>query len=467
MPAQFVIPASEDNHNYQWINPLLDNNSWTGDRQGVSPGIIYYNFSNDVETGYREAAISALHAWSNITNITFTQDDNATDQRIVFSRSDSNSYLGITGHTYNQETFLIEGSEVFISNNYFPIGSDLSQGTSGFVVLLHEIGHALGLDHPNEESNYAPAYESAFQNIDYSIMNYTYLSGNITSAYGNPITPQFTDIAAIHYLYGANNSYNAGDTVYEFSGSEVMTLWDGGGTDLIDASGQSDAVYINLNEADGDAYSVIGDTAFWIAYGANIENATGGAGYDIILGNALANEIRGLGGSDMIFANDGDDTVNGNMDADHILGGNDNDLLRGGRDNDYINGNQGSDFINGNLGDDSLRGGQDADILHGGQGNDRITGDNGNDTIYGDLGDDILFGDNDRDLFVFNALNSGNDEIWDFVSGVDQIQLLNSPFAYASDALAAFSNSVLDLGNGNSITLTGVSSLVESDFVIG
>ena len=46
------------------------------------------------------------------------------------------------------------------------------------------------------------------------------------------------DIAAAQYLYGPNNSYESGDTTYQLSSNlnGYQTIWDAGGTDIIDAN---------------------------------------------------------------------------------------------------------------------------------------------------------------------------------------------------------------------------------------
>ncbi len=133
------------------------------------------------------------------------------------------------------------------------------------------------------------------------------------------------------------------------------------------------------------------------------------------------------------------------------------DLLLGSNSNDFLNGHRGADTVSGGLGDDLLHGGKDADMLYGGAGDD---------ILCGDLGDDTLTGGDGADIFMFDA-NGGNDVIMDFVSGTDQIHLMDSSFTTAAQALAKFHDNVLDLGNGNSITLTGIDTLTENDFMIG
>ena len=74
-----------------------------------------------------------------------------------------------------------------------------------------------------------------------------------------------------------------------------------------------------------------------------------------------------------------------------------------------------------------------------------------------------------KDTFVFKE-NNGNDTIFDFQHGLDKIDL-SAANIFSVDGLhieqsaANPSDIVIDLGGGNSITLVGVSNVVETDFV--
>ena len=42
------------------------------------------------------------------------------------------------------------GCDVFFKPSYFPANNDADSGTNQFQVMIHEIGHALGLKHPGD-----------------------------------------------------------------------------------------------------------------------------------------------------------------------------------------------------------------------------------------------------------------------------------------------------------------------------
>lgn len=117
--------------------------------------------------------------------------------------------------------------------------------------------------------------------------------------------------------------------------------------------------------------------------------------------------------------------------------------------------------LTGSAGRDQVTGGALADTLIGGGAQDTLYGGAGNDLLSGGAGDDTLTGGNDADTFAFNA-GDGHDTILDFGTGADVVDL-DATFGITSqaalDAIASddgSGNAVLDLGNGDTITLIGV-----------
>ncbi len=219
------------------------------------------------------------------------------------------------------------------------------------------------------------------------------------------------------------------------------------------------------------------------------------SGNDSLIGAEGSDELHAGDGNDSVSGGSGDDTLQGNTGNDEIQGGDGNDEVRGGKDDDFVNGNRGSDFVNGNRGNDQVFGGKDNDVVRGGKGDDYVNGNNGNDIVFGDkgddevhggkgddivmggVGDDFIYGDkgNDTvqggsgaDVFVFNAADAegGNDVIIDFKIGIDKISLLGGD---TSSVLSSATNTaeglVLDFDNGTGVTLIGINSLTESDFI--
>ena len=192
--------------------------------------------------------------------------------------------------------------------------TDLSVGSAGRAALLHEIGHALGLRHPrNVDAADAWATQLLSQNdrTALTVMSQTTSSDGLFRADWGPL-----DVLALRYLYGASNP-SAGDSVYRLSGAAAAsqtTLIDDGGIDTLDASDVPYAVSIDLQPG---RFSSIGLSPGGFAGVDNlalpsstaIENATGSALDDVLLGNGLNNRLKGGQGNDWINGGSGADTA--------------------------------------------------------------------------------------------------------------------------------------------------------------
>ena len=216
--------------------------------------------------------------------------------------------------------------------------------------------------------------------------------------------------------------------------------------------------------------------------GANFENLellgndalTGWGNYldNELIGNDVANVLRGMGGEDTIYGAGGDDLIYGGRGHDTIYSGNGDDRVYGGIDNDLLFGNDGNDNLLGEEGTDRLFGGDGNDSLLGGANNDNLNGDAGADTLeggsgfdrlVGGAGDDELTGDFNADTFIFSG-NFDNDTITDFDANNDfeKIQLSGvSSIVDFADLVANHMTQVgadvlIDAGGGNTITLLNV-----------
>ncbi|MEO7691517.1 MAG: calcium-binding protein, partial [Sphingomonas sp.] len=112
----------------------------------------------------------------------------------------------------------------------------------------------------------------------------------------------------------------------------------------------------------------------------------------------------------------------------------------------------GIENLSGSLFNDTLTGDAVANILSSGAGDD---------ILNGGAGADILLGGSGADKFVFD-LGTGQDTVGDFVSGSDKLDLSAFGFADFTAVQAAThdvgGNAVIDLGGGDTVTLTGVLS---------
>ncbi|MEO0406373.1 MAG: M10 family metallopeptidase [Cyanobacteria bacterium P01_A01_bin.135] len=345
--------------------------------------------------GYEIRAMQlALQAWSNVANINLVKTAGNNGRANIGLLSVDNSDLGGDLGAFVPPGFYGEGTGYF---NYQGDGwsrSGLRPGGLGFVTILHELGHGLGLAHPHDNddgSRFFPGLSAAsdpFEDTGRYGLNQgvwttmTYIDGlaanNFSGTnYGYQSTPMTLDIAAIQHLYGANMSHNTGGDTYVLPagngpGTRYFAIWDAGGYDTISAASARHGATINLNSAPlvgpnagGYLSSVEGIYGgATIANGVVIEKAVGGLGNDRLIGNQVDNSILGKSGNDVMVGQGGKDELFGEQGNDQLIGGVGGDILVGGLGNDHLIGNQGKDFLNGGSGQNILRGGSGQDVFY-------------------------------------------------------------------------------------------------------
>ncbi len=371
-------------------------------------GAVYTGWANftAAEKSAFEAALAHIETF---LNVSFVEVTGEADPDMNVGKID------IPGSTagYGGNSASWFGSDISTYDSFVVYDKTINF-TSNMSLLLHELGHALGLKHPFEGSVTLP---SNLDNNRNTLMSYT---ENPDNGRDSDAMQRF-DIFATQDIWGAAAN-NPGNTVYTGGRNDTVdTVWDSGGKDTFNATGRGNSVRLDLREGNFSTFDSTRDVA--IAYGTRIENAKGGAASDTLIGNATRNVLLGNGGGDT------------------LLGKNGRDILRGGGGNDTIKGGNGNDAIKGGTGSDTLR------------------GQKGNDTIFGNAGADTI---------IFSR-NHDNDKVRGFDDNLDTLKVTGygSKANVMSMASDIDGNVVFDFGNGDMITVFNISvSAIEDDVIV-
>lgn len=387
------------------------------------------------------------------------------------------------------------------SGGFGAFPQSLEQGGYSYAVILHEFGHAHGIAHPHDTGggseimlgvNGATGSLGVY-NLNqgvYTVMSYNdawrlhpdgpsaFTVAGIDNGWSGSLSA--FDIAVLQERHG-RHAHNTGNTVYGLSDvaddAFYRTIWDTGGTDTISYGGTLDAridllaatldytptgggvLSFLLNNPDAmptNSFRVRG--GYTIANGVVIENAAGGSGDDVLLGNAAANALSGNDGIDVLEGRAGDDTLDGGGGDDTMRGGADNDLYYidsvgdvvvegSGEGHDTVSsgvsytltanvenlvltgaaisgtGNNLANVITGNAGNNLLNGAAGGDQLFGEAGNDILSGGDGLDYLTGGAGNDIFLGEIGESKVDSKLGSISLDVVLDFQRGFDKIDL--------------------------------------------
>lgn len=319
----------------------------TDDRDTINPATDTFKAVTREILGYIESII----------NIKFTEvesEDYTSGLRFALWQSSEE----ITSNGYAQGPSS-KPSYIFMNNtnNKWDDPNNSKKYTYDYGSLLHEIGHALNLNHPQDGggdyfsvkadigNNTAlfttMAYQSAWlrETDTYNVSDEDGELKIVTSVRSvssrevvRTYTFQHNDLKALEFMYGLRDTYKSGDDIYSFLPSERMnfTLHDMGGKDTIDLSNYSVKTTIDLrqkgvneigenkliwgadNQTTGDVFVIGPRTTIEIFIGSSgdnnitldqnvIQTVTTSDGSDIIKNALVTDTISAGSGSDDVY----------------------------------------------------------------------------------------------------------------------------------------------------------------------
>ncbi|MDX2155445.1 MAG: hypothetical protein SFW09_02960 [Hyphomicrobiaceae bacterium] len=507
---------------------LLSGNYWSGIERTGAPVFVTYSFPATKEqvadhadvlgavaydtfqsfsATQKAAAVAALSQWADASGLTilevapgegqinfalydFTGTSFADAAGIAlnpFGTWNYQSMLGPAAATYidDRGDGVTEASgDVFLnlaalqSNPDYDV--DLSSDAST-ALLLHEIGHAIGLKHTGSAPDGNVTFsglavhdlllEGALDHTDNTVMSYNVAAG------GPPTTLGTFDLEAVAHIYGSSTADGSQVSSYVWDGvNHILTqtghdLGSGpaGGDDVIRGISVRDVVQAGSGNdrifglgGDDTLDGGTGNDSIWAGLGDDIQ--TGGAGADwfyaslfdgrgaqadavtdfdpledvldlTLFGPADDNdEVTNFNGpaswevlSSFVLGDSGDDAVltgiwNGTTQTITLAGV---DVASLGPGNVVLNsfdarsivGTGGADMILGSLSADALSGGGGADLVVGDAGNDSVDGGAAADTMVGGSGNDTYRVDDIADI-VTELVGAGTDLVRATVSRV-------------------------------------------------
>lgn len=408
-----------------------------------------------------QQVLNALNtSYSPITGIHYVQTTDEANATFRINTDHSTQY-GAYFDPRDPSMGTSQGVGIFnVDSGGFTIPASLDQGGFSYAVLLHEFGHAHGLAHPHDNGGGSDVMlgvngsQGSYGVYDLNQGVYTVMSYNdawpldpdgtetLTRAgvgYGWSGSLGAFDIAALQERYGVHD-FNTGNDTYMISDDQAhafyQTIWDTGGNDTIAYAGTKN-VQIDLTAATLDytptgggvvsfAHGIYG--GYTIANGVVIENATGGGGDDVLIGNSVANTLTGNAGADTLMGRDGNDTLIGGAGNDTLDGGNGVDTASYAGATGGVTVNLAAGTASGADGNDTLI---SIENVIGSKFDDRIIGDNGNNVIRAGAGYDVVTLGGGNDTYVADqgakvSTKAGMislDIITDFTTGQDKIDL--------------------------------------------
>ena len=254
----------------------------------------------------------ALKDYEKVTGLKFVEVSGETPSMIEVYGVGGSGLGGFASVPYSTPFETLPGELVM---EIGPSGGGNFTDTVWYEILLHEIGHTIGLGHPHEGKF---QLATAFDNTSQTQMSY--VGAKPTGKLG-PI-----DLKALDTLYAGPMNTKGWTFAARDDGLTIK------------GSGRADTIFGPLGD----------------------------------------NRLSGKAGADWLIGREGDDLLKGGKGSDLLTGLAGRDELKGGKGGDTLEGDWGRDLLKGGKGRDRLEGGAGKDELKGGRGADTFVFDGKN-----------------------------------------------------------------------------------------
>jgi len=293
-----MLPASSTDYTALLARPDERWNAMAGDG---APTYVTYSFDianvDDVfassgVTGYGPMSAAqqadvrrAMAEFEAVTGLRFIAVDDPADAAITLTNASAprSDLQGISNLPRIADQSAIDFTDMS-SNGVLAMtvgtsgAADYSPGTRNFQTLLHELGHAVGLRHPNGTPE-DPAFDTST-----TVMSYNDSGANIS-------TLQPLDVQALQQIYGATTGFDDHIAIWD-EAADRFTLTGTAGDDVLIAT-DTDSV-LTGGAGDDALYGRDGDDTF--IPGAGNATVQGGTGADtLVLGGTRAQYTIAIG----------------------------------------------------------------------------------------------------------------------------------------------------------------------------